>query len=67
MTLQADAFSIRKREEAVVVHDGVHVLNPHCIHISVKDDVPPLIFPVLRQRLIDLAEDLREKAVRPVA
>jgi hypothetical protein len=40
VVLQADALSIGQSEELVVVHHTIHVLHPHSVHISVKDEVP---------------------------
>lgn len=39
VVLQADALSVRKREQPVVVHHAVHVLDPHSVHIAIKDQV----------------------------
>lgn len=41
--LQADALAVREGQQLVVVHDTVHVLDPHSIHISIKDQILGLI------------------------
>lgn len=39
VVLQADALPVRKREQPVVVHHAVHVLDPHSVHVAIKDQV----------------------------
>jgi hypothetical protein len=41
--LESDTISIGEGEESTVVHDGVHVLNPDGIYISIIN------YPVLGQ------------------
>ena len=64
MLLQSDTFSIGEGEKFVVVHDRVHVLHPQCVHIAVKQDVPPF---VLVCRFVQISEDVGEEPVCPVA
>ena len=64
MFLETDSLSIGESQELVVVHDRVHVLHPQGIHVSVKQNVLPL---VLLRRSVDLSEDVGEETVRPVS
>lgn len=41
--LQADALAIGQCQQPVVIHDTVHVLHPHSIHITIKHQVLGLI------------------------
>lgn len=41
--LQADALSIWQRQKLVVIHDTIHVLHPHSVHISIKHEILSLI------------------------
>jgi len=63
MSLKPNTFSVGQRQQSVVVHNGVHVLNPQSIHVAVEDQVLAL---VLVGRLVDVAENARQKAVGPV-
>ena len=64
MLEESDALAVRQREEPVVVHDGVHVLDPQRVHVAVKHDVLAL---ALVSRLVDVAEDVRQQSVSPVS
>lgn len=60
---QTNAFIIGQRQQFVVVHDRVHVLDPERVHVAVVEYVAALL---LVRWFIDLAEDVREQTVRPV-
>ena len=62
--LQADALAVGQREQLVVVHDRVHVLDPERVHVTVVENVAALF---LVRGLVDLAEDVGEETVGPVA
>ena len=66
VVLQADALAVGQREQLVVVHDRVHVLDPEGVDVAVVEDVAAGL-GALGQRAVDLAEDVGEEAVRPVA
>mmetsp|Transcript_15514 Transcript_15514/g.36067 ORF Transcript_15514/g.36067 Transcript_15514/m.36067 type:complete len:255 (-) Transcript_15514:639-1403(-) len=65
--LEPDALAVGQGEEAVIVHDRVHVLHPHRVDVAVVEDPTDLVLAVLGQRLVELAEELGEDAVGPVA
>lgn len=44
--LQANALAIGQCQQPVVIHDTVHVLHPHSIHITIKHQVLGLILHV---------------------
>ena len=64
MFLQPDPLPVGQRQQSVVVHHRVHVLHPQGVHVAVEQDVLAL---VLVGGAVDLAEDVGEEAVGPVA
>ena len=62
--LQTDALSVGQSQQAVVIHDRVHVLHPEGINISIIDNV--LAF-ILVCGLVDLTEDVGQQSIRPVS
>lgn len=64
MFLESNTLSVSKCQQTVVVHDGVHVLNPQCIDVTVEHDVLPLIFV---GRFVYVAENIRQQSIGPVA
>eukprot|EP00964_Phaeocystis_antarctica_P090034 scaffold57524_cov55-Phaeocystis_antarctica.AAC.2 len=64
--VEPDPLAVGQREQPVVVHDAVHVLDPHGVDVAVVDDVPPLVAP-LGHRPVHIAEDIGEQPVGPVA
>ena len=64
MSLESDAFAVGQRQQPVVVHHRVHVLDPQRVHVAVEHQVLAL---VLLGRSVDVAEDARQQAVGPVA
>ena len=41
---ESDPLSVGERQEFVVVHDGVHVLDPQRVHVAVVKNVPSFAF-----------------------
>mmetsp|Transcript_82871 Transcript_82871/g.215917 ORF Transcript_82871/g.215917 Transcript_82871/m.215917 type:complete len:574 (-) Transcript_82871:4132-5853(-) len=64
--LQADALAVRQGQQLVVVHHGVHVLDPDGVDIAIVEDVATH-WLVRRVRLVHLPEDLGEQTVGPIA
>ena len=58
----ADAVAVDQRQRLVVVHDGVHGLDPQRVHGAVQDE-PLLVGLVV---LAEVAEHGRQDAVRPL-
>ena len=59
--LEANAISVGKNQERVVVHHRVHVLDPNCIDIPIKDDA---VMPVGGGgNPVDVAEDVGKEAI----
>ena len=63
---QSNAFAVGQGKEFVVVHDRVHVFDPHRVDVAVEHDVTYLV-TIGRQRTVELTEDVRQQAVCPVA
>jgi hypothetical protein len=56
---KTDSIVIGKSENSVVVHDGVHILYPNGVDVSIVDE-PTILGLVFVEVLVDLLEDLRE-------
>ncbi len=41
--LETDALPIGQSQQLVIIHHAVHALNPHSVHIAIKQDVPSFI------------------------
>ena len=63
MLLQPNSLAISQRQQPVVVHNRVHVLDPQCVHVAVKHNVLPL---VLICWFVDLTEYAGQQTVSPV-
>ena len=55
MALQSNALSVGQCQQAVVVHNRVHVFNPQCVHVTVEDEILALV-PVGRP--VDVSKDV---------
>ena len=58
--LQTYTLPVGQCEQTVVIHYGVHVLYPQCIHVSVEYDVLSLILVCW---FVDLSEEDRKSVV----
>lgn len=62
--LQTNSFTVCQCQQTIVVHDGVHVLYPQCIYVTIIHDVLLLI---LVRRFVNFTEDVGQKSVCPVS
>lgn len=66
MSEKTYTITVSQSQEPAVVHDRVHVLNPHSIYIAIEND-PASFSLAWGLVLIAILVDLREKTICPVS
>lgn len=64
---QPDTITITERQNFVIVHHRVHVLNPDGVDITVVNDPALFRLLVITEGLVGFLENLRQEPISPVS
>lgn len=67
MAQHSDSLLVSQSEQFVVIHHGIHILDPEGVHVTVEQNVSLLALVFIVQRFVHLSKNFAQQAVCPVA